>query len=185
MSPDERIGSPKTRLRARFLAARRSLDADTRAAAAQALDAAVLALPQVRSARIIAAYESFGTEPATGGLLAALAASGIRVLVPRVLADRDLDWVPYGGGTALGVDALATAEVVIVPALAVDRHGNRLGRGGGSYDRALRRVSPQAVVLALLHDGELVDQLPAEPHDVAVGLAVTPRRIAVSTRARG
>jgi 5-formyltetrahydrofolate cyclo-ligase len=62
---------------------------------------------------------------------------------------------------------------VLVPALAVDRHGNRLGRGGGSYDRALARAT--GLTVAVLYDGELVDLLPVEPHDVPVNAVVTPR----------
>ncbi len=61
---------------------------------------------------------------------------------------------------------------MIVPALLVARDGTRLGRGGGSYDRALARAT--GLTVALLHDGELVDALPAEPHDVAVQAAATP-----------
>ena len=57
--------------------------------------------------------------------------------------------------------------MVLVPALAVDRAGNRLGRGGGSYDRALARVGPLIPVIALLYDDELLDQVPAEQHDIA------------------
>jgi 5-formyltetrahydrofolate cyclo-ligase len=64
--------------------------------------------------------------------------------------------------------------VLFVPALAVDRRGNRLGRGGGSYDRALSRVPRRALVVALLYDGELVDELPTEPHDRPVNAVVTP-----------
>ncbi len=75
-------------------------------------------------------------------------------------------------GPRLGPEALADCDLVLVPALAVDRAGRRLGRGGGSYDRALPRA--RGLVVAVLHDGELVEQLPAEPHDVAVRAVVTP-----------
>ena len=81
-------------------------------------------------------------------------------------------------GPRLGVDAIRAAALVLVPALAVDRRGMRMGRGGGSYDRALARlagISPRPLVLALLHDGELVDTVPAEPHDQPVDGAITPR----------
>lgn len=61
-----------------------------------------------------------------------------------------------------------------MPAVAVDRTGLRLGRGGGSYDRALARVGPAILTVALLYDGELVSRLPAEPHDQRVRAAVTP-----------
>jgi 5-formyltetrahydrofolate cyclo-ligase len=109
-----------------------------------------------------------------------------KVLLPALLPGGDLDWVTYEGtlqpgprgllepaGPRLGVDAVRTAQLVIVPALAVDRSGLRLGRGGGSYDRALSRLSDQ-VTVALLYDDELIDSVPAEPHDRRVRAAITP-----------
>jgi 5-formyltetrahydrofolate cyclo-ligase len=133
----------------------------------------------------VAAYLSVGTEPGTGPLLEALA--GQDVLLPVLLPDGDLDWGlagdgladgPYGllepCGPRLGKDAVAQCRSVVVPALAVDRAGNRLGRGGGSYDRALRRTS--GWVVALLHDGESVTALPVEEHDRPVASFLTPGR---------
>ena len=77
--------------------------------------------------------------------------------------------------TRRGVDTIRTAALVIVPALAVDRRtGVRLGRGGGSYDRALARVGPNVPTVALLHDGELMEGVPAESHDCRVRYAMTP-----------
>ncbi|MCO7197344.1 5-formyltetrahydrofolate cyclo-ligase, partial [Pseudonocardia sp. McavD-2-B] len=71
--------------------------------------------------------------------------------------------------------ALASAGLVVVPALAVDRRGRRLGRGGGFYDRTLALAAPGALLVVPLHDGELLDDVPAEDHDVAVGAAVLAR----------
>jgi 5-formyltetrahydrofolate cyclo-ligase len=93
------------------------------------------------------------------------------VLLPVLLPDRDLNWAT-SDGRLLGPDAIAGCDVVLVPALAVDRTGNRLGRGGGSYDRALRRA--RGLTIAVLYDGELAEALPAQPHDVAVGAVVMP-----------
>ena len=75
------------------------------------------------------------------------------------------------------VAALASADLVLVPALAVDAAGVRLGRGGGSYDRALSRVRPGVPVIALLYPGEVVPVLPAQPHDRPVTAALTPARL--------
>lgn len=150
--------------RAAALAARAAVPAAARDAGDRARDAALTGL--LRGARV-AAYVSFGTEPATSRLLT------IATLLPVVREDHDLDWVAHGGdGRRLGVDALTTCDVVLVPALAVDRAGVRLGRGGGSYDRALIRA--RGLVVALLHEGELVDALPAEEHDVPVGAVALP-----------
>lgn len=145
-------------------------------------------LPEVRAAGTLAAFVSRPDEPATDVLLTRWRAHGRRVLLPVVLADLDLDWalddgdlrpggvvrVPEPGGARLGVDAIARADVVLVPALAVDRRGVRLGQGGGSYDRALARVRPDALLVALLHPGELLEQpLPAEAHDHPVHVVAT------------
>ncbi|WP_460460971.1 5-formyltetrahydrofolate cyclo-ligase, partial [Angustibacter peucedani] len=116
-----------------------------------------------------------------------------------VLPDLDLDWAADGArhvpgtgvdddepaGARLGPDAVARAAVVVVPALAVSRDGTRLGQGGGSYDRALARVPAGALVVALLHDGELVDagELPAERHDRPVDVVVTPTAVVRTTAA--
>jgi len=137
----------------------------------------------------IAAYYSVGAEPDTRGLVYALWKRGTYVLLPVLRDDGDLDWASYEGPDSLvagprglrepgepprGVAAVARADVVLAPALAVDRAGNRLGRGGGSFDRALARVGPLIPVIALLYDGELIGQVPAEPHDVPVRAAVRP-----------
>jgi 5-formyltetrahydrofolate cyclo-ligase len=131
-------------------------------------------------ARTVAAFVSFGTEPSTVAVLAAWQERGVRVLLPVVLADLDLEFRLYDGLLVPGrkgmpcpppsapVVPLAEASVVVVPALACDRTGRRLGRGGGSYDRALPRVAPDALTVALVHLEELWPSVPAEPHDVRV-----------------
>ena len=65
---------------------------------------------------------------------------------------------------------------MLVPALAVDRRGRRLGRGGGYYDRTLPLLTPGTTAVVPLHDGEFLDEIPAEPHDVAVDAVVLPGR---------
>jgi 5-formyltetrahydrofolate cyclo-ligase len=179
----------KAALRARLLAARARLSAEQRAEAARAIRDTLLSRPEVQMAGTIAAYYSVGAEPDTRGLVYALWKRGSYVVLPVLRADGDLDWASYEGPDSLvpgprglrepgepprGVDAVARADVVLVPALAVDQAGNRLGRGGGSYDRALARVGPLIPLIALIYDDELVDHVPAEPHDVPVRAAVSP-----------
>ncbi|MBG6093651.1 5-formyltetrahydrofolate cyclo-ligase [Actinomadura viridis] len=184
----QHIGS-KSALRAESLARRAAMDPRDRAAAARRLRDALLGVPELEMAGTVAAYVSVGTEPDTRGLLFALWKRGAYVLLPRLLPDGDLDWASYEGPDSLapgprglleptepprGVEAVASADVVLAPALAVDRKGVRLGRGGGSYDRALARVGPAILTVGLLYDGELVGELPAEAHDRHVRAAVTP-----------
>ncbi|HYF71806.1 MAG TPA: 5-formyltetrahydrofolate cyclo-ligase, partial [Nocardioides sp.] len=122
-----------------------------------------------------------------GPLLEALHAAGKRVILPVVLPDLDLDWAVHDGalvparrgllepaGPRLGPDAVATADVVLVPGLAVSRGGARLGRGGGCYDRALGRVPVGTFTCVLLYDDEVGVDVPVEPHDRPVGFAASP-----------
>ena len=161
-----------------------------RAAAGRALRDTVLGLPETGMAGAIAAYLSVGTEPETSALVFALWKRGSYVLLPVLLDDttstgprtRDLTRSRQGRTACSsrpsrgGADGIASADLVIVPALAVDRGGNRLGRGGGSYDRALARVGPAVPTIALLYDSELLDEVPAGPHDQRVRAVAQPSR---------
>jgi 5-formyltetrahydrofolate cyclo-ligase len=157
--------------------------------AARAITEHVLATTEVRRAATVAAYVSIGTEPGTTALLESLTELGKRIVLPVVQPDLDLDWAVYHGPTSLaparmglleplgprlGVDAIATADVVLVPGLAVSLSGDRMGRGGGCYDRALARVPVGTPVWALLYDDEVGLDVPVEPHDRKVTGAVTP-----------
>jgi len=127
----------------------------------------------------VAIYLSLPTEPSTQALAEMLHARGTVVIVPEMLPDRDLDWRelrPDGTqGTALGLQAVAAARVILTPALAVDHRGTRLGQGGGSYDRALSRRRTDAVVVAIVNDEEYAAwPLPRDHHDVRVDAVITP-----------
>jgi 5-formyltetrahydrofolate cyclo-ligase len=181
----------KAELRRRIVAARAGLS-DPRGSAT-AIRETLLDQPWVQMAGLVACYWSMGDEPATHGLVFALWKHGATVILPVLKPDNDLDWAVYDGpdsmalgsrglmepvDTRRGVDTIRTAALVIVPALAVDPStGVRLGRGGGSYDRALARVGPNVPTVALLHEGELIEGIPAEPHDRAVTMAALPSGI--------
>jgi 5-formyltetrahydrofolate cyclo-ligase len=198
VSPRDSVEARKTAVRDRLTTGRNRRPLAELGEAARAIADHLLAAPEVRGAATVAAYVSVGTEPGTGRLLEALAAAGKRVLLPVLLPDGDLDWAVYDGeaglvparfgllepsGPRLGPDAVATADVVVVPALAVDRHGTRLGRGGGSYDRALARVPVGTFVCAALYEDELLDEVPRAGHDRSVTAVVTPRGITRPGRA--
>lgn len=192
---DPRQLPAKTALRDQVLAARRRIPLPDLATSAAALADHLLADPAVRRAATVTAYVSVGREPGTSVLLDRLAAAGKRVLLPVVLPDLDLDWALADGalvpatmgllepsGTRLGPDAVAGADVLLLPGLAAAYDGRRLGRGGGCYDRALARVPVGTPTFVLLHDGELGLDVPAEPHDRPVTHAVTPSSGVVSLR---
>jgi len=183
-------GNPaKVALRDQVVTARNRRSLAERAEVARAVAEHLLATPEVRRAATLAAYVGVGPEPGTGVLLRELAAAGKRVLLPVVLPDRELDWAAYDGheslvparlgllepsGPRLGVDAIATPDVVLVPGLAVSSRGDRLGRGGGFYDRALGRVPVGTFTCVLLHEDEVGLDVPLEPHDRRVTAAATP-----------
>ncbi|WP_405771983.1 5-formyltetrahydrofolate cyclo-ligase [Streptomyces sp. NBC_01538] len=189
-------GPDKRTLRRDILAVRGRLTAAEVQETAAALAARALGLPELAHARTVAAYVSVGTEPGTRALLDALHARGVRVLLPVLLPDNDLDWGPYAGegslvevrhggrmallepaGERLGADAVTRVDTVLLPGLAVDHRGLRMGRGGGSYDRVLARLEragADPALVVLLYDCEVVPRVPAEPHDRPVQAVVTP-----------
>jgi 5-formyltetrahydrofolate cyclo-ligase len=180
------VGAAKSALRERHLARRHERPADERAAAAAALTTALL--QGLAGTRTFAAYVPDADEPGHGRLPAAFTQLEARVLLPVVpMESRELTWAVDTGrltpgrfglleplGPRLGPTALRTADVVVVPALAVARDGVRLGRGGGYYDRALQYARSDAVLVALVFDDELLDELPSEQHDRRVTAVVTP-----------
>jgi 5-formyltetrahydrofolate cyclo-ligase len=183
----------KAALRERLLAARRSVSDDVRAAEARALADHLNAL--ANSSGTVCAYVPVGGEPGSVQMLDVLLRQADRVLLPvaRTIADDSataLQWGEYRPGQLaaarfgllepaepwLPPTALAEARIVLVPALAVDRTGARLGRGRGFYDRTLVLRDPHARLIAVIRDEELLDELPHEPHDVPMTHALTPGR---------
>jgi 5-formyltetrahydrofolate cyclo-ligase len=147
----------------------RDLDGDEERAGGRSPGAvcrdALLDLAELGQATCVAAYVSQGDEPPTEEFLAELRSRGVRVLLPILREDLDLEW------------AVDDADVIVVPALAVDSGGVRLGYGGGSYDRALLRTRSDAVRVALLYDGELSEEpLPEHEHDQRVDAVAMPGR---------
>ena len=189
--PQLSLPERKSLVRRQVLATRDKLSQDQRKGAGQALLQLLLELPELGMAGTVAAYVSIGSEPATRALIFALWKRGSYVLLPVLREDNDLDWASYEGPSSVkpgrhgllepteslrGPGAIASADFVIVPALAVGQDGVRLGRGGGSYDRALARVGPAVPTFALLYEGELVDSVPAGDHDQRVRAVAQPTR---------
>lgn len=181
----ERSRQAKVALRDRLLTVRKSLPEAVRRAADASVQISTVTWVRAQQPTVCAAYVPIGREPGGADLPERLA-EVCTVLLPVLLPGGDLDWARYDGmpvasprgllepaGPRLGTSAVSAVPVIIVPALAVSRTGVRMGRGGGSYDRVLARAGGARTV-ALLHDGEFLDEVPAEPHDQRVGAVITP-----------
>ncbi|HEY0186902.1 MAG TPA: 5-formyltetrahydrofolate cyclo-ligase [Cellulomonas sp.] len=186
----------KDELRGLLRAARSGRSPRLRTEAADALVEVLRTLPAVDGVGTVAAYSARPAEPGTLPLLESLSARGIDVLLPVLGAGLQREWARYTGpddllqrapgrppepgGPSLGAEGLAQADLILAPALAVDTAGNRLGQGGGWYDRALQHARPGVPVVAVVFAEEVYDAatrpLPHEPHDRRVDLALTPER---------
>lgn len=156
--------------------------------------ALLLGMPELHNTGVVAAFASMPSEPSTAALRTALAERCVQVLLPVLLEDNSLEWGAdsrdletgrFGLQTPSGPRLpLAAADVMVVPALAISRSGQRLGRGGGSYDRALaeyRAARPDGLVVAWVLERDLHDAMPVEEHDMPVDAAVTEDRVLLFT----
>ncbi|HEY7051824.1 MAG TPA: 5-formyltetrahydrofolate cyclo-ligase [Mycobacterium sp.] len=183
----------KDHIRAELVAARQLVADDVRCAETAEIVAHLLAILQRGDA--VAAYAPLSTEPGFPELADTVVTVCGEVLLPIARRSADgiplpLQWSAYRSGPLMRApnglfepgppwlppSALGTARTVLVPALAVDRRGVRLGRGAGYYDRSLSFRNPDARLIAVVRDEELLDALPVEPHDVAMTHALTPQK---------
>ena len=188
---DDVLTGTKAQRRAALLAARRAVPEAVRRAEAQQLCDHLDAV--VGPDDTVCAYLPVGAEPGSPALVDRCRQRCTRVLLPITRVDADgtpqaLWWGEYRPGAlvagpfgllepaepALPPTAVGEATVILVPALAVDRGGVRLGRGGGYYDRSLPLRAVGARLVAVVRDDEIVDELPSEPHDVRMTHALTP-----------
>ncbi len=183
----------KAELRTAILAARREVSPEVRDAEADALCKRLAGL--ARSGDVVCAYVPVGSEPGSLEMLDAMVAVGATVLLPIARDDSSgtplpLSWSEYHADHLvdarfglreprephLPAASIASAAMVVVPALAVDRRGMRLGRGAGFYDRSLVMAAPGRPLIAVVRDDELLEVIPGEPHDVPMTHALTPGR---------
>jgi 5-formyltetrahydrofolate cyclo-ligase len=182
-SSESALAQEKAAFRARMRAARAALGPEERGAAAERVERALFALPELVGAETVLAFAAFGSEIPTAGILARLESEGRRVLVP-FLVDGAMEAGRAGGPTvASSYGALepadrtatdpSTIDAVLVPGLAFDRFGGRIGYGGAYFDRYLRRIRPGAHRIAVGFAVQVVDRVPMGPDDERVDLIVT------------
>lgn len=183
--------SRKKKWRDRLKSGRSGVSAEVHAAEARALAEFAWEYVGELGPVTVCGYVPVGTEPGSLELFDGLRERGCRVLLPIVTSSGPLDWAEYTGpdslrpaaygllepaGERLGAEAVRQASVVLVPALGVDAHGVRLGRGAGHYDRSLPFAAPSAVLIGVVRDDDFVDDLPGEAHDVRMNAVLTPQR---------
>jgi 5-formyltetrahydrofolate cyclo-ligase len=175
----------KQLLRASLKSRRASTSYDPELAAGINIQLAELCL--INGAKRIACYLPHNAEPDTELFIDWALENEIEVLLPVSKADGALDWVSFDGQTEIGIFGFAEAagdivspngiDLAIIPALAVDQNGMRLGKGKGYYDRALKQITPTPPIVAVVFDDELIEKVPTEAHDHPVDAVVTPTRV--------
>jgi 5-formyltetrahydrofolate cyclo-ligase len=188
---DQELLTAKKSLRKAVLSARKQLAPETLELRAQRFGEQLEDFAVIHGAATVTAYASVGEEPGTRVALDRLHARGIRILLPIVLPDLDLDWAEYTpdeweeGRMGLvhptsppsGVEAIREADIVFCPGVAGNARGHRLGRGGGCYDRALARTRPGSTRCLVIYDEDVVDEIPVDDHDQRVDVIITPTRV--------
>lgn len=190
----ETVAAAKTRLRALVRGRLAGVGASDRAAKSEALAARLDSLAEVSRTAVLLIHRALPSEAATEPLLAAALARGQRVLAPRVNGqelhfvhvDFETRWrrsrlgvLEPESGDPLRPDELGAGGTVIVPGLAFDEAGGRLGRGGGHYDRFLReaRRTGPITAIAVAFELQLISVVPLEEHDERVDQIVTESRV--------
>ena len=179
----------KAALRDLMRAVRSAIPEAERARRSEAVARSLLAVREASAARRVFTFLSFGSELSTAPAIAAFRERGVRVAVPVLDEDRmeavdlppsaALVPTPYGAmepAERVGV-AAGEIDLVVAPGLAFDRAGRRLGYGGGYFDAFLPRLRPGCPVVGVCFAEQLVDEVPAGPHDRAVDVVVTDRHV--------
>lgn len=181
---------PKRALRSELLSRRAALPESFRISAGLAAQQLLLSLDLFSRATTVALYAPVRGEVATDLLFQAALAGGKQVLLPRVAGDM----LRFSAATSQGLlvrgpfgipqppeesqeTPLEAADLIVVPGVAFDRHGHRLGFGKGYYDRCLSALGSPIPRIGLCYDFQLVPLLPAEGHDVRMHLIVTERQV--------
>ena len=186
-TPNE-IAARKQALRATIRRAREAMDDGEARQASVAIVDRLTTLPELQSARVVALYAALPDEADPGGLLPWLHERDVRTLYPRVAGERldlaevsDVSVLRAGfrgilepPGVAIGPEVV---DVALVPGIAFDPHGGRLGQGGGHYDRLLAAVPEDATRIGVAFSVQVVPFLPLEDHDARMDIVVTEKAV--------
>lgn len=190
------ISADKDTLRKRVRADRAALDLSVCLDAAEKLAVNLLVLPEVLDARTVLSYQAMPEEIDPGPALERLRLLGVTIVFPRIEGPGVLglhvvepDTVLLSGPFGLAeppADAPtvepSAVDVVLMPGVAFDRAGRRLGHGGGYFDRLIPQLRSDCILLGVAFDVQVVDEVPTEPHDARVDAVVTPTRVLRSSR---
>lgn len=186
---EDRMRRAKRELRSRMRGERAAIPEAARAEMASAAERRLSALPELRTAGTVMAFSSFGSEISTKDIIARLLGSGRRVLLPYTdgkdleAAEVTLEEPPRESGSGPAEPQRRNPvppeaiDVVIVPGLAFDRSGFRLGYGGGHYDRFLRRLPDRSLRVGIAFHIQVVEGVPRAPGDERLHLVVTDREM--------
>ncbi len=194
MPTSEGAAAVKAELRRAVLARRDAIPAERRAELSAVIFATVVALEAFQRARTVLAYCSFGSEPVTDPFLRAVLAHGQTLALPKVCREaralevfrvtdpaRELHPGVWGirepDPAACAPVPLGVVDFVLVPGVAFDARGGRIGYGAGYYDRLLRGLAEGVPLVAAAFEVQLVDEVPMEPHDRPIDRIVTERRV--------
>ena len=189
-APDP-VAAAKHAARVRAREARAGLEPAVCRAHASALASALLALPELAGARTVLAYASLPAELDPARTVSALRLRGVAVAYPRIespgtlglhLVAHEVELIAGPFGLAQPSEHAPRAphdsiDAVIVPGVAFDECGRRLGYGGGYYDRLLPALRSDCVRIGVAYDEQLLPRIPAQEHDVDVDIVVTPTRV--------
>lgn len=168
---EELAAAEKTRIRLAMRATRDNLDYETRSSKNASIMERVMALDEFLAADSVMAYVAFGSEVDPGPAMRIAAGEGKRVMIPDFFGLLELTGVFAGRAEANEVD------LVLVPGLAFDEKGNRLGYGGGWYDRFSTKLEKGVKLVGLAFEEQIVKELPSEPHDLLLNMIVTDSRV--------
>ncbi|HZV80665.1 MAG TPA: 5-formyltetrahydrofolate cyclo-ligase [Geobacteraceae bacterium] len=180
---------PKSALRTRMLVARNHLSEEEQLSAAILVQASLTGLPEYAAAGSVALYAAFRSEVPTIGIIRQSLSEGKEVLLPaveksglvfrRISSDADLIPGKYGipePSAGCKPSAVDSIDLFVIPGVAFDLQGHRVGYGRGYYDRALHRFESGGKLIGICYDFQLVDEIAGEPHDVIMDMVITERR---------